>query len=65
MPTKSRAWYAKFPPDAYALGPFRFDKPVTETEARAYIREWESDFCNLSTPMKRLPRGTQVWKAAR
>lgn len=38
---KSSAWYAKFPMDAYALGPFRFDKPVSEKEARAYIRQCE------------------------
>lgn len=65
MSTKSRAWYVHFPQDPGALGPFRFYKPVTETEARAYIRQWESDFCNLSKPMQRLPNGTQVWKAER
>jgi hypothetical protein len=50
---KSQAWYVHFPNDAYALGPFRFDEPVTEREARAYVRAWEG--------VKRLPRGTEFW----
>jgi len=50
---RSAAWYAKFPSDAYAIGPFRFEKPVTEREARAYVRRWDK--------LTRLPRGTQVW----
>lgn len=37
---KSSAWFAHWKPDAYALGPFRFEKPVNEREARAYIRKW-------------------------
>ena len=27
----ARAWYVKYPLDAYALGPYRFDKPVPAT----------------------------------
>ena len=40
--TISKAWYVKFPLDAYAyaLGPFRFEKPVTEQECRQYVRKW-------------------------
>ena len=30
---QSQAWYVKYNLDAYALGPMRFDHPVTEAEA--------------------------------
>jgi len=50
---KSKAWYALFPADAYALGPFRFDVEMTETEFRKYLREWEG--------VDRLPKKVQVW----
>ena len=39
--TVSNAWYAKFPLDAYALGPIRFEKPITEKAFRDYLRKWE------------------------
>ena len=29
----SYAWYVKYPLDAYALGPYRFDHPVPATDA--------------------------------
>lgn len=51
--TKSRAWYYRWPTDFYATGPARFDRPVTEREARAAIRE--------RYKMDRLPRGTELW----
>lgn len=50
---KSKAWYIKFPMDAYALGPVRFPKEVGEEEVKAYAREWEG--------VKRLPNGFQCW----
>jgi hypothetical protein len=53
MSGKSKAWYAKFPLDAYALGPFRYDDEITEEEFRGRLRKWEG--------VKRLPMGTQVW----
>lgn len=53
--TTSKAWYVKFPYDAYALGPFRFEKPVTEQECRKYVRKWGG--------YKRLT-GVQVWVAS-
>jgi hypothetical protein len=52
--TTSNAWYAKFPPDAYALGPFRFEKPITERAFREYLRKWEG--------CKRL-KNVQIWTA--
>jgi hypothetical protein len=51
---KSNAWYVKFPLDAYAMGPIRFNKEKTERELRQYVREWLG--------YKRLT-GVQVWKA--
>lgn len=51
----SRAWYLHLPGDVYALGPFRFERPTTEQEARAYMRDW--------LKVQRLPIGAQVWKA--
>jgi len=50
---KSEAWYALFPLDVYALGPFRFTKEKSEHEFREYLREWEG--------VKRLPKGVEVW----
>lgn len=50
---KHRAWYVKFPLDAYALGPMRFAKPVSEREARAEARKIDG--------VDRLPRGTALW----
>ncbi len=29
----AKAWYVKYPLDAYALGPYRFDEPAKATEA--------------------------------
>ncbi len=52
---KSSAWYFHEPSSFYALGPFRFDRPKTEAEARAYVREWLG--------VKRLPRGSELWTA--
>ena len=28
----ARAWYVKYPLDAYALGPYRFEEPVSAVE---------------------------------
>ena len=50
---KAKAWYIKFPMDAYALGPLRFDKPVGERKVREEARKFEG--CS------RLPRGFQCW----
>ena len=33
------AWFIKFPLDAYALGPVRFDKAISYKEARRRIKE--------------------------
>ena len=49
------AWYVHFPADAYALGPFRFERPVNEREARAHVRDWDK--------ISRLPQGTELWPA--
>ena len=27
--TSARAWYVKYPLDAFAMGPYRYDEPVT------------------------------------
>lgn len=51
---KSDAWYALAPGAWYALGPFRFEKAVTEREAREYIRNWA---------VLRNLRGWKIWKA--
>ena len=48
----SKAWYAKFPLDAYAIGPFRFENPITELAFRKHLRKWEG--------CKRLI-GVQIW----
>jgi hypothetical protein len=50
---KSKAWYIKFPCDAYALGPIRFTEPATEKDARQYARRWAG--------VKRLVKGFQCW----
>ena len=51
--TKAKAWYIMFSGDVYALGPLRFDKEVTEQEARQEAREWAG--------VTRLPQGFQCW----
>ena len=53
---KSAAWYYKFPGMFYAYGPARFNKPVTEKEARKHIRKiWDMrHYC---------PRGMELWPA--
>jgi len=60
---KSSAWYAFFPGDVYALGPFRFEQPITERDFRAYLRQ---DFCETwwGYEPKRPPVGVQVWPAS-
>lgn len=50
---KSKAWYIKFPLDAYALGPIRFDVEVDEIEVRKYSKRWSG--------VKRLPRYFECW----
>jgi len=49
----SKSWYVKFPRDIYALGPYRFEKPVGEKYVRAYVRK------HMGYP--RLPIGCRVW----
>lgn len=50
---KSKAWYYRFPGVFHAYGPARFEQPISERDARAYIRRiWE---------LERLPRGTEFW----
>jgi hypothetical protein len=51
--TRSRAWYVKFPADAGAIGPFRFDKEVGEPVVRAKAKEWAG--------LTRLPQGFECW----
>lgn len=50
---KHDAWYYRFPSDAGAYGPIRFDEPVTYNAARARLREIYD--------LARLPRYTEVW----
>ena len=50
---KSKAWFIKFPLDAYALGPINFDIPVPETIVRRFAREMDG--------AKRLPIDFQCW----
>jgi len=50
---ESQAWYVKFPQDAYALGPLRFDCTVTE----CYVREWMRKLMKTT----KLPNGFQCW----
>lgn len=50
---KSKAWYIKFPTDAYAMGPVRFSEPVDEQAARKYARRLEG--------VKRLPKTFECW----
>ena len=52
---KSTRWAAKFPLDAYMLGPFEFAEPIDEREFRSYLRDWHG-----GSKCKRLPVGTQV-----
>jgi hypothetical protein len=49
----SKAWYIKFPADAYALGPVRFETKVDEAQVQAYARKFEG--------CKRLPEGFECW----
>ena len=49
----SKAWYIKFPLDAYALGPIRFDHLADEAEVRKYAKTWAG--------VKRLPKHFQCW----
>ncbi|MEN6549944.1 MAG: hypothetical protein ABFE07_28205 [Armatimonadia bacterium] len=58
---KSRAWYIKFPQDAYALGPVRFAQPVGESRVREWTRKWEFGMEHFKG--KRLPTGFQCWPA--
>ena len=58
---KYRKWWVLFPGAAHANS-FSFEQPVTEREARAYVRWWlghTGEEPDRSLP--RLPRGTQVW----
>lgn len=50
---KSKKWYCHFPADAYAMGPWEFETPITEAEFRTYVRKWEG--------VKRLPIGFECW----
>lgn len=52
---KSMAWYVKYPGDVYALGPFRFEKPVGKMAVREHLREWEK--------VSKLPVGIEMWPA--
>jgi len=49
---KRCVWWCLFPGEVYGSD-FRFREPVSEKEARSYIRDWAK--------VKRLPRGTQIW----
>lgn len=49
----SKAWYIKFPCDAYALGPIRFDKEVDEKAVRKYARGWAG--------VRKLSKGFECW----
>jgi hypothetical protein len=50
---KSKAWYIKFPMDAYALVPIRFEEEVGVEQVRAYARKFEG--------CKRLPENFECW----
>ena len=52
----SKAWYIKFPADAYALGPVRFENQVGEEEVRKYARKF--------TGCSRLPKGFECWRTS-
>lgn len=50
---KSKYWYYRFPGSGLIALDKRFDKPVTEKEAREEIRRiWKQ---------KRLPKGFEIW----
>jgi len=51
-------WYILFPGEAYAYGPIQ---ARSETEARQWVREWLGGW--LHKELRRLPKGTQVWRA--
>jgi hypothetical protein len=54
--TTSNRWYAKFPLDAYALGPFEFEDPVEEDEVWARVSTWEG------APVEQLKdAGVAIW----
>ncbi len=53
MAQKSKAWYIKYPLDAYAMGPIRFKDPVGITMVREWTKNWEK--CD------KLPRGWSAW----
>jgi len=50
---KSKAWYIKYPADAYAMGPVRFEREVSEKEVRQYSRSCSG--------LARLPAGYECW----
>ena len=50
---KAKAWYIKFPCDAYAMGPIRFEKEVGELEVKKWTREWAG--------VTKLVNGFQCW----
>ena len=35
----ARAWYVKYPLDAYALGPYRYNKPMTAADVAEEAKE--------------------------
>jgi len=51
-----KVWYIKFPADAYALGPIRFENPVGEKDVREYARSF--------TGCSRLPKGFECWRTS-
>ena len=55
---KAYRWYFLLPGDAYAMGPTP-DKHYSERSARDAIRKW----LKWMYGYKRIPRGTQIWKA--
>jgi len=55
---KSRKWWFWFPGEVYG-NDFTFEEPVTQQEARAYVRSWLSD--GIGKEVKRLPSGIGVW----
>jgi hypothetical protein len=54
---KRYKWWCHCRGQVYA-NDFRFTEPVSEREARAYIRSW---FSVGGKRVTRLPAGTQVW----
>ena len=55
--SKRHKWWCLFPGEVYG-NDFHFTEPVSEREARAYIRAWLSVGGKRVT---RLPPGTQIW----